>query len=115
MTTAERPIYTFDVPEYMQRDVGVKTISLVELTANEELMAAKRARNDQAATMYELVKASVVAVDGKPLTLSDGTVDTWMDQANPKLRTLVTQAYNSLHTIQEADAMVFLKSRRVSV
>lgn len=111
----ERPTFTYNVPESIARSVNIKTVTLVELTADEELFATKRSNNNPIRLAYELAKESLRAVDGKPVSTGDGTADLVWNRMGAKLRTLVITAYNELHNPKETEGADFLKSRQVSV
>lgn len=108
---AKRAHHVYDVPK--NAEAGFTSVTLVELTAEEELQATRRARGDVVRVAYELAKQCLVAVDGKHIGLEDGTVDEAWAKMGPKLRTLIMTAYAELHTPAESDAGNFLKSRRV--
>lgn len=110
-----RPVSLFDVPESVASISGVKEVGMVTLTADEELLCFKRAKGDNAKLAMELSKTALVEADGKPLAQSDGTVDTFWKDCDPKLRQLVLTAYAELHAAPEEDQAAFLKSRRTRV
>lgn len=111
---AVRPVYTYTVPESLG-DVGARSVGLVELNAGEELMAAKRAMNNPIQLAYELAKEALRAIDGRPLSLGDGSTDVAWGAMCPKLRNLVMAAYNDLHSPEAAEVKGFLKSRQAHV
>lgn len=104
-----RPVFTYTVPEKMAD--GVKSIGLVQLTAHEEMMSAKRAGSDPIRLVYEQVKQSMVEVNSQAVSLADGTADRAFDQMGPRVRSLVMTAFTRLHTPEESDLEVFLTSR----
>jgi len=110
-----RAVNTFDVPERIAAQAGVKSIGMVALTADEELVCFKRAKGENAKLAMEMSKTSLVEADGKPLSQADGTVDTFWKNLHPKLRSLVMQAYAEIHAAEEEDTESFLKSRQVRV
>jgi len=110
---AARVQHVFNVPASMVGVCGCSTLVFHELTAEDEIMASKRARGDAGTLAYELAKASLAAVDGKRLSLSDGSVDRWFSHASPKVRGLIVTAYNEIHSVTQGDADAFLKSRKV--
>lgn len=109
-----RPVHVFEVPSGLDGD-GVTSIGMVELTADEELMATKRAHGDTMRLAYELVKQSLVEINGAKASIADGTADTAMNKMSPKLRQLVLGAYGELHAPPEGAAEAFFKSRKVRV
>jgi len=110
---ASRPVYVYEVPENVGGDVTV--VGLVELTAEEEVLATKRAKNDPIRLAYELAKQCLVEVNGQPVKLADGSADTAWGKMNPKVRNLVLSAYAELHSPPEGAAEDFLRSRQVRV
>jgi hypothetical protein len=111
-----RVVYTYDVPQILHRgDDPVTSVGLVELSADEEMLATKRARNDGVRLAYELAKQSLVEVNSKPVSVVDGSSDTVWNRMSPQVRNLVLQAFAELHTPPEGAIEVFLKSRQARV
>ncbi len=110
---AKRPTYLYDVPEGV--DPQISEIGLVEVTAEEELMAAKAAGREEARIAYELVKRSLCSINGHPVSTVDGSADKAWDEMGAKLRQLVLGAYSEIHNPQDGAAAAFLKSRRVKL
>lgn len=108
-----REVHTFDVPSEL--DLTVTSVSLVVLSAEEELQATKRCRNDQFRLAYELVKQALYAVNGQRVQLLDGSADKAWNGMHPKLRQLVLMVYADMHAPPDGAADAFLKSRRVRV
>lgn len=105
--------YEYTVPPSVSEDI--KTFAIHELTSDDELMATKRSRNEVARLAYELAKASLAEVNGKPVSLGDGSADKAWDDMPPKLRSFVTQAYAECHVPSDEETADFRKSRRVKV
>jgi hypothetical protein len=108
----ERVVYTYTVPSELA-SLGISSVGLVELTAEEEQMAIKRARGDQFRLAGELVKESLREIDGKRVSLADGSVDAAWNRMPAKIRSLVLQAYAQIHNPPEGAAEGFLQSRQV--
>jgi len=108
-----RPVHVFAIPESLAN--GTTSVGMVTLTAEEELLAWKRSRGENARLATELVKASLAEVNGEPVTLHDGSVDAFWKDLHPKIRQLVLTAYADLHAAEEDDQKAFLASRRVKV
>lgn len=106
-----RTKYTYNVPP--TAEVATQTVTLVELTAEEEMMATRRARSDQIRLVFELVKASLIAIDGVELKSTDGSLDRVWDKLHPKVRSFIMQAYNQVHAPRDEDVTTFLASRQV--
>lgn len=107
-----RLVNLFDVPERLAEQTGVSSIGMVTLTADEELTCFKRARGNNAQLAAELAKASLAEADGKPLSVADGTADSFFGKTDPRLRQLILTAYTELHSASTEDAEAFLQSRK---
>lgn len=112
--TKTRPVHTFQIPKALMGQ-GAVTLGLVQLTADEEMMAAKVGGQDGAKTAMQLLKMSLVEVDGKPVAVADGTADIAIGQFSPKVRSLALLAYSELHQPKEDEVAGFLKSAQVKV
>jgi hypothetical protein len=116
--TRSRPetTYRFSIPEKLQADCGgAKSMVLKELTAQDELMASKRASGDAFALAFELAKQSLVELDGEKVNVFDHTIDLAFGKLGPKGRSLVLSAYSKIHSPQNDDIESFLGSREVRV
>lgn len=111
----DRPTHVFTVPAQLAQAHGVTELGLVELTAEEELNATKRAHNDPIRLAYELAKESLRVVDGKVLSAADGSLDKVWNRMHAKIRTLVMTAYSQLHQPGEQATAGFLASRQIKV
>jgi hypothetical protein len=78
-------------------------------------MATRRARGDQIRLAFELVKSSLVAVDGADLKATDGSLDRVWDKLHPKARSFIMQAYGQIHAPKEEDTANFLESCQIEV
>ena len=96
---ANRARHTFTIPPELFKEVGgdVQTVTLVELTADEEMMAAKRIQGEAVRLPFECAKESLRAVNGQPVSMGDGSCDRIWNKMNPRVRTLVITAYSRLH------------------
>jgi len=108
-----RPVYTYDIPAPLAN--GITSIGIVELTTQEELMAAKRAAGDTHRLAYELTMQSLAEVNGSPVKLMDGSADKAFNDMGPKVRQLVMQAYGRLHGPEDSIVEGFLGSQKVKV
>ena len=106
-----RPVHLYDLPA----GCGAKEVGLVELTAGEEQQAGRRGRNDAACVAMELTKAALVEVDGVRVGLADGSTDIAWDKLGPKGRSLVMDAFNTISTPSDGEAVSFRASHRVRV
>ena len=106
-----RVVYTYDVPEGMHSEI--ETVGLVELTAEDEISATRRARSDQIRLAFELAKQSFRYVNGEEVKLANGTADKAWNLMGSQLRNLVLQAFTEIHTPQDDAVDSFRASRRV--
>ncbi len=111
--SAPRETFRYTLPAHIQKETGVATLTLVQLTAEEEIMATNRARNDQIRLAWELVKESVYAVNDQRTTSADGSIDKAWAGLHPRVRNLLMNAFNDLHNPTKEDAASFLGSRQV--
>ena len=110
----ERPVHTFTFSKKLAT-AEIQSIGLVQLTSDEEVMATKKAANNAANMAQNLVLQSLAEVNGKSVTLADGSTDVAWKKLSPKQRGLVLTAYAELHTPEDSDVEDFLKSQRVQV
>jgi hypothetical protein len=110
---AGRAINTFKVPSSIGG--SVLSVGLVELTADEEMMAEKRAGADRPRVAVELSKQALAEVNGKPVNLTDGSADTAWNSLPAKVRTLVITAYTRLHIPSDEEMGGFFASMEVRV
>jgi hypothetical protein len=110
----ERPVHTFTFPKKFTA-AEVRSVGLVQLTSDEEIMATKRAANNPANMATNLVLQALVEVNGKPVSLTDGSTETAWKKFSPKQRGLLLAAYAELHTPEDSDVEDFLKSQKVQV
>ena len=114
---AARTIFTFKVPVAMQERLKtpIATMGLVKLTVDEEITAAKLAHGEGASNAFALLKQSLVAVNGKKVTLADGTAEGALNAMDPAVRALCIKAYESIHSPKEDEAADFLGSVSASL
>lgn len=111
----KRPIFTFKVPPKLAELVNCQSVGLVELTPREQKMASTRGGLDPMVIASEYCKEALREVNGKPVSSGDASVDKFWERAHPKLRALITTAYDSLHSVTNEDTKDFLETREVSV
>ena len=112
---AGRVVVEFEIPANLQktsRGLVVTTIGVAELTPLDEIESAKRARGDTSRLAFELALQSLATVNGKPVSLGDGSAEGAWLAMGPKLRNLVMTAYGELNSAGNADVTGFLKSRK---
>lgn len=111
---AERVVHTFTVPETLQK-YGTKTISIIELSVEDQIFAAKRSGGNEFRIGIESVIRSLWAVDGKKLKLDEEGQDQAFRKLHPKIRDLVGLAYKTVHSITVGESMAFLGSQETTV
>lgn len=122
-STPSRVYFEYDLPEELAgeartADFGqVATIVLKQLTPLEEKAGVGRARGDALRMAYELAEisiASVIDTDGVERAVHghDGTLTLLIAQLNPKIRSLVMQAYADIASPSDKATALFMKSRR---
>ena len=111
---SSRPTYTYQVPPKLAAESEVASVTLVHLTAAEELAAAKRAGGtDPLRLGSELAKAALHGLNGKTLSHANSEKEIAWHKLHPKLRSLVLQAYSKLHAPESEDVDAFLSSEVV--
>jgi len=110
-----REIYEYDVPAEFGNDVVKKTIALAKLRGEDEVEATKRASGDSVRLAFELVKLSIVEIDGRKVNHGEGEEETIWNGMEPKLRQLALAAYADLHTPSDSVTANFLKAKRMRV
>lgn len=108
-----REVTVFTLPKSIAN--GITSMGLVCLTPEEEIMAYNRAHGDAPKVAAEMVKASLAQLNGKPVSLADGSADTEWSKMDPKVRGLLQKAWSNLHTPTDEEEKDFLASRRIVV
>lgn len=113
--TAERTRirHTLAVPKGIPG--GVRSLTLIELTADEELQAEERAPGGGGKKAVEICKAMIAKVDGKAVSTVDGSVDAAWAGFHPKLRSLLVTAYARFHLASDEEVSGFFGSDRIEV
>jgi hypothetical protein len=113
-TDSSRPTYTYKVPSKLAAESEVESVTLVHLTAAEELAAAKRSGGTDAMRMaQELAKACLHGLNGKTLSHVNSEKEIAWHKLHPKIRALVLSAYGKLHAPDSEDVESFLSSEVV--
>src|SRR5574337_1106425 len=106
-----RTVNQFTMPDSIPGEI--RNIGILELNAQEELSASKRAAGDPFRIAYELAKQALVEVNGEKVSLMDGTADKAWATMHPMARELVVKAHQATHNASEDQTAVFLKSRTI--
>ncbi len=116
---ANRPVFTYPIPEDARATVGIDSIGMVALTFDEEMqvMALMKGSNTGAAVkvQYELAKKSLQEVNGQALPLVGEARDRAWSDMTPQARTLVLRAYNDIHTLEKDVEKDFLKGKTITL
>lgn len=125
---ASRPVNVFEVPEELRLEIepdmtdamdDVVEIGMRILTPGEERLAIKQAGNEAGSILYNLNCAALVYV-----RLANDEIKEWrrpgeamsaLNRLHPKVRELVTLAYNDMHRPKQEISDGFLKTRKVRV
>ena len=113
-TDNSRPTYTYRVPAKLAAEAEVESVTLVHLTAAEELAAAKRAGNDAMKLAQELSRASLWGINDRQLSHANSEKEIAWHKLHPKVRALVLQAYSKLHSPETEDVESFLSSEVIA-
>lgn len=115
---AARPIYLYDLPPELVAlsDKQVKkTIGIVKLTMEEEQECIGAAGGNSAKAGYLLAMKALVEVDAKALNKGEAEDFSVMNNTDPQIRDLITDAYIDVSQNTKANKDLFIKSRRVKV
>ena len=113
-----RPVFTFTIPAALAKECGVTSVGMRMLTTEDELAAGARARLRGDTNGYlstESLKGALCRMNGKAISLADGSADRMLDDMHAKLRVLVIAAYNKIHQPSEDDGRDFLSSMTITV
>lgn len=97
---------------------GFRSVSLFELTADEETNILGRAATNPAKMMraqYELVKAALAQVDGKAVSPHDESLDMAWNAIRPQGRTMLLKAFQQVHNPSAEVEADFLAGRTSTV
>ena len=110
-----RPVHTFTIPESLRSTGGPTTVTLVELMATQELDASSLGRYNLLKSQYEAVNLSIYALDGKPVDRTGIELDQFWENTNPRVRSLLLQAYNKISSPSDEEHTSFFDSEKVEV
>ena len=111
-----RALHVFTFPESARMGAhDPASVGMVELTTGEEIDVYRRMKNDAAGIASALAQTALREVDGKPVTLADGTTDIAWNKMSAKCRALIFAAYGTLHQPTGEEEAGFLKSRDIKV
>ncbi len=108
-----RVIHRFNVPASIPGDI--RSLGLVEITAEEELRAEQRCKGASDKRAQEMAKQALVEINGEPVGFADGSVDKAWNEMPPKVRTLLASAWVRLHLANDDEVESFFASRTSSV
>jgi hypothetical protein len=110
-----RPVHGFTFPASIQKEYGIKSVGIYELTVDDELAAAKRSGAEMIRYAYERALQALAEVDGKSVSLADGSSDTAWKGFPSQVRTLVMNAVEKVHALPEGAMDDFLRSQHVRI
>ncbi len=109
----DRVVFRFTVPESIKGEI--RSIGLVELTADEEIAVESRCKQVPEKRAAEIAKAAVWEINGKRIHNGAGELDKAWNEAPAKLRSLVMRAWIKLHAAEDAEVASFEASMTVTV
>jgi hypothetical protein len=109
----DRVVHRFNVPASVPGEV--RSIGMVEITAEEELKAEARCKGAPDKRAQEMAKQSIVEINGETVRIGDGSVDAAWTSMHPKVRTLVASAWVKLNLANDDEVEDFFASRTSSV
>lgn len=108
-----RVVHRFEIPESVPGDI--RSLGLVELSAEDELKVEARCKGAPDKRAQEMAKAAIVEVNGKPVSVGDGSCDAAWSGMHPKVRMLVSSAWLKLHLASDEETAAFFASRTSSL
>lgn len=115
----DRPLFDFTIPEQDRvYPTDPKMVTLVHVRIRDELDAAKISGaqgTGVSGTLVELVRRSVVEIDGKPVDWGAPGGAEWLERASPPARARIMDAYHEVHAPPsgEEGKKAFLASKKV--
>lgn len=109
----DRVVHRFQVPASIGGDI--RSIGLVELTAEEELQVEMRCKGSSERRASEIAKASIHELNGKRAHNGNGDIDRFWNRASPKLRSLVNTAWVRAHLANDEEVESFFSSKTTSI
>lgn len=112
---AARPRFTFKVPETARMANDPHEITVRAITVGQESMANQAAEAPGVSVVYELLKHSIYAADGKPVLWDADSKDRFIESCSPKVRQLLMEAYKKVCMPSGKERDDFLSSMTVAV
>jgi len=110
---ASRVIHRFNVPDSIPGDI--RSLGLVEITAEEELRAEQRCKGASDKRAQEMAKQAIAEVNGQVVSFADGSLEKAWHSMHPKVRVLISSAWVRLHLATDDEVESFFASRTSSV
>jgi hypothetical protein len=113
----DRIVFEYNIPESLGGGKGgvPQKVSMTQLTAEQELQASKIGRFDMMKAQYVATKMSIVEMDGKAPDKGGGGLDSFWERCDPRLRSLLLQAYNKISSPTKEEEEGFFGSEVVRV
>jgi len=103
--TLTRAVVTRKIPEAVRQfESDPREVTMRPLSVKEEMDAAKMARLKEvpdAALPFELLRQSVVKIDGKPIGYDDDSSN-WVESTSPKCRELLMKGFLNLNRLSDS-------------
>jgi hypothetical protein len=112
-----RPRYKYSIPEKSRQfPTDPKSVTFVPLRVEDEQDALKvaEAKGSTRSFQAELVRRSVVALDGKTINWEKGD-DAWLERVSPKVRELIYIGYRKANENADEEKAAFLAGEEIEV
>jgi len=113
----DRERYTYKVPETARRRAtDPRTVTMVDVRLSDEEEAdkvASAAGGGDLKFTNELIRRSVVEIDGKPVDWSAPGGPEWLERTSAPVRNLIKKAFARVHRSDKGDEDAFLASESV--
>lgn len=111
-----RAVYRYSIPESLRGQQNVpKKVGMIQLSADQELMASRVGKFDFTKAQYAATKLSIVEFDGRPVDQANAEVDKFWERVDPRVRALLVQAYTKLSSPTKEEEDAFFGSEEASV
>jgi hypothetical protein len=112
---ASLPKTTFKIPESARTATDPKTITIRQLTFNEEKAAMEAKEHGGGSFALEGCKRAICAADGNPITWTDNQAESFFMGLSNKVRDLAVQGFVMVALPNKSEADDFLGSAQTTV
>ena len=109
----DRVVTEFTLPEKLQAAAKCKTVGMVELNWDEEVMAAESERSNMAIA-HKFTRMAIATIDGRPVDQDQVEVQKLFN-SSPKVRSLLNRARVTMSDPSDEDELRFLASAQHKV